>query len=133
MLSHSEHLLEALMPSSRRKPALMPRATRIAVETPVRFRPVGQAGWWQGTTFNMSQSGLIFRAERLLEVDSLVHMTFALPPAVAGRAGMRTEVTCRCQIVRTLLPATSDGRPNLSAKILEFKPAGQPDPEFLPS
>lgn len=108
---------------------LKPRATRIRIETPVRFRAVGQSGWCEGMTFNLSQSGVIFRSDRLMETDSLIQMAFALPPEVAGRAGTRTEVTCRGQIVRTVMPATRDGCPHLAAKILDYLPPDRWDEE----
>jgi len=108
---------------SRRQSGLKPRAPRIRIETPVQFRPVGQANWSEGTTFNLSQSGIIFRADQALDTASLIQMNFAVPPEVAGRAGTRTNVVCRGQIVRTVMPATTDGRPHLAAKILDFLPS----------
>jgi len=123
-------LWQSLQPPFKRNSSLTPRATRIEVETPVRFRAIGEADWSLGTTFNLSQSGVIFRADRLLDTESLVQLTFALPPEVAGRAGTRTKVTCRGRIVRTVLPATSDGRPHLAAKILDYVPNAKWDQEI---
>jgi len=130
MANHSKTLWQSLKPSLTRKSNLKPRAPRIPVETPVHFRPIGQTRWCQGTTFNMSQSGVIFRTDRLLDAESLVQMAFALPPEVAGRAGTRTKVFCRGRIVRTVMPATSDGYPHLAAEILDYLPSHELAPDI---
>src|SRR5580692_2608246 len=43
------------------------RAQRFNLHLPLRYRKVGDQGWRQGTTSNISRSGLLFNAEEVLQ------------------------------------------------------------------
>lgn len=101
-----------------------PRARRIANKTPMRYRQLGQTDWCEGLTFDISQSGVLFRADRSLDIHTPVEMTFAVPVEIAGKEG--TVIFCRGEVVRTILPATCDGAPHLAAKILDDVFKAQP-------
>jgi hypothetical protein len=100
------------------------RARRIPNKTPLRYRQLGQTDWCEGLTFDISQSGVLFRADHSLDIHTPVEMTFAVPYEIAGKEG--TVIFCRGEVVRTILPATCDGAPHLAAKILDDVFKGQP-------
>jgi len=93
-----------------------PRATRFNLRLPIRYRASGETTWGQGTTENISRSGVLFRAERALRVGTEVDMSFALPVEMTGQP--KSEVSCRGQVVR-VQPDTDD-RSNLAATISNY-------------
>ncbi|HZE22505.1 MAG TPA: PilZ domain-containing protein [Blattabacteriaceae bacterium] len=52
------------------------RAIRHELNIPLRYRLEGQDDWATGEALNMSESGLLFTSDQLLEVDSKVQITF---------------------------------------------------------
>ena len=52
------------------------RAVRHELKIPLRYRLEGQQDWAIGEAINMSESGLLFTSDQLLEVDSRVQITF---------------------------------------------------------
>lgn len=101
------------------------RAERIPTQLPLHYRTSGELDWYEASTENISRTGVLFRGERLLKVDTPVEMKFEtiwLPPLEpAGTA----DVIWRGSVVRTVLPAAGDTRAGLAAKISQsqFVPA----------
>ena len=52
--------------SRSRKPSWVPRARRLRLHTPLRYRAKGQTLWREGVIDNLSQSGVLFRGEEPL-------------------------------------------------------------------
>ncbi len=52
------------------------RAVRHELNIPLRYRLEGQEDWAAGEAINMSESGLLFTSDQLLEIDSKVQITF---------------------------------------------------------
>jgi hypothetical protein len=52
------------------------RAVRHELNIPLRYRLEGQEDWAPGEALNMSESGLLFTSDQLLEIDSRVQITF---------------------------------------------------------
>jgi hypothetical protein len=52
------------------------RAVRHELNIPLRYRLEGQEDWASGEALNMSESGLLFTSDQLLEIDSKVQITF---------------------------------------------------------
>ena len=92
------------------------RAKRFDVPVPLRYRLAGTAAWSEGRIENISRSGLLFRAERPLPVDTAVEMTFALPVGPAGR-----DLFCRGRIVRTIPGTDPLGPAGVAATIAVFR------------
>jgi len=55
---------------------MVDRAVRHELRLPLRYRREGQQEWTTGETINVSESGLLFTADELLEVDARVEITF---------------------------------------------------------
>jgi hypothetical protein len=49
---------------------------RHELNIPLRYRLEGQDNWAAGEAINMSESGLLFTSDQLLEVDTRVQITF---------------------------------------------------------
>ena len=56
--------------------SLTNRAVRHELRIPLRYRLEGNQEWCPGETINMSESGILFSSDELLEVDSRVEITF---------------------------------------------------------
>ena len=52
------------------------RAVRHELNIPLRYRLEGQDNWATGEALNMSESGLLFTSDQLLEINSKVQITF---------------------------------------------------------
>jgi hypothetical protein len=55
---------------------LVDRALRRDLRIPLRYRVSGGEEWHHGETVNISESGLLFSSNELLEVDANVEITF---------------------------------------------------------
>ena len=110
---------EAASATSTRR---VPRATRFSVQMPVLFRRLGEEEWREGTTENVSRSGVLLRADQALPDRAPVEIRMALPAQIPGTRG--ASIICHAQVVRTLEPAASrpnpDARPGYAATICEY-------------
>lgn len=52
------------------------RANRRELHIPIRFRRAGAEDWLMGETINLSESGLLFTANELLDVNTRLEITF---------------------------------------------------------
>jgi len=113
----SETEMSAQQVSSKGK--LSPfRAQRFNLHLPLKYRPVGDLNWREGTTENISRSGLLFRAEEAMSPSAQVEINLVLPPEIAGLSP--AEVICRGEVVRTIDAETPAMNPALAAKILQY-------------
>lgn len=62
--------------SPRPARTMVDRATRHELRVPLRYRREGQQDWSLGETINMSESGVLFSSDQLLEVDANLEITF---------------------------------------------------------
>jgi PAS domain S-box-containing protein len=92
------------------------RARRFNLHLPLRYRPLGETTWRPGTTENISRSGLLFRAQEMLQPNAQLEINLVLPPEIAGLPA--TEVVCRGEIVRSM--GGAEVNPALAAKILQY-------------
>jgi len=94
------------------------RAQRFNLHLPLRYRQVGEEGWRQGTTANISRSGLLFEAEEVLQPNVQLEINLVLPAEIAGLSP--TEVVCRGEVVRSVELEGAATSPALAAKILQY-------------
>lgn len=74
---------------------------------------------------NISRTGVLFTVETVMDVSTHVEITFQLPVEISG--GSAGQVLCVGQVVRTVLPPTTDQPPALAATIrsYQFIPRGE--------
>ena len=103
-----------------------PRAHRFAVEVPLCYRPLGQADWYSGRSTNISRSGLLFRAERPLDAQTPIDVSFFMPVLLHGE--LPAIVICQGRVVRQIPAVGSHGSLALAATIeaYEFGPERRP-------
>jgi len=94
------------------------RAQRFQLHLPLKYRKLGEDDWRDGTTENISRSGLLFRAEEVISPNVQLEINLVLPPEIAGLAP--AEVVCRGEVVRTVEGEASSVSPALAAKILQY-------------
>lgn len=94
------------------------RAQRFSLNLPLRYRLLGEETWKQGTTENISRSGMLFRAEEMLQPSAQLEINLVLPAEIAGLSA--AEVVCRGEIVRSMEPENATMNPALAAKILQY-------------
>jgi PAS domain S-box-containing protein len=94
------------------------RATRFDLHLPLKYRQVGERGWREGTTENISRSGMLFQAEETIAPNAQLEINLVLPAEIAGLAA--AEVVCRGEVVRTIDPQSGKVSPVLAAKILQY-------------
>jgi hypothetical protein len=85
------------------------RAHRFAIKTRICYREVGGTSWSEGTTENISRSGVLFHTDHALDLKTAVQMCFSLPVS-KGDDGSG-QIYCRGAVVRT----TPTGEPNVTA------------------
>ena len=94
------------------------RASRFPLPLPLLYRGRGQRRWRNGTVENISYSGVLFRAQDLMQPDAEVEMRLALPAGIKGEPP--AKVICQGRIVRVQSSAVGGGRPGLAASITAF-------------
>lgn len=96
----------------------MPRATRYPLHLPVRYR-AGGGSWHQGTTENISRSGVLLRAGETITPDVAVELVVQLPPVDSHEPA--AEVLCRGRVVRAVPPADDDAAALVGATITHYQ------------
>ena len=79
----------------QRREAEKDRATRHELKIPLRYRLNGQPDWSSGETINVSESGILFSSNNLLEIDSRLEITFQTSGAPALRSSTRVAKVVR--------------------------------------
>ena len=105
-------------PAIRAKEAPPTRAQRFQLHLPLRYRRLGEKQWHEGTTENISRSGMLFQANETIQPSSQVEINLVLPAEIAGLSG--TEVVCRGEVVRTIESRGNALSPALAARILQY-------------
>ena len=82
-----------------RKPTWVPRARRLKLATPLRYRVKNLGTWYEGIIVNLSQSGVLVRGPQRFPDNTLVEMVFEMPEEISGQKN--STVLCQGRITRT--------------------------------
>jgi len=78
-----------------------PRAPRFNLQMSIRYRqPNGE--WSEGSTENMSRSGVLFRARQPVPENTPIELRVRMPWELTG--ARTAEVFCKGRVVRVVLP-----------------------------
>jgi hypothetical protein len=108
-----------------RKPTWVPRARRLKLDTPVRYRVKNLGSWYEGTIANLSHSGVLLEGPQRFPDNTLVEMVFEMPEEISGQKN--STVLCQGRITRTKdLQGKKDLKEKaeiakLAASILDYK------------
>lgn len=86
-------------PAIREDRSLRSRPQRFYIGAVLHYRVHGERHWRQGTTENISNSGVLFRGEEAVELQKAIEMGILLPTRKPGDAG--AKVFCRGVVVRS--------------------------------
>lgn len=107
----------------------IPRAQRFPIEVRVRCRPQGRKDWSEGTSLNVSRTGVLFTIDRVLPagmpVEIILELSWTtdeeiineLSPATAEAAA---DILCSGRIVRADYEPPLTATPALAATIESY-------------
>ena len=104
------------------------REPRSTIQGPIIYRQTSGLIWHNGALENVSASGVLFRGEKALLIDTPIEMSFALPPASGAKCG--TQIFCWGKVARCAAPAGSDERAVLAARVLRYRAQAQAVPDI---
>ena len=81
----------------QKKVTWTPRERRHAHVVPVCYR-IGGGEWLEGTSENLSRSGMLFRADSGVEQGTTIEVQIEMPREITGDA--ETKVTCKATVAR---------------------------------
>jgi PilZ domain len=102
----------------QKKPTWVPRARRLSLQAPLRYRAKGLGTWHEGTVENLSQSGVLLIGPQQLPENTLVEMVFEMPEEISGQKN--SSVLCQGRIIRRKEMPGSETI-GLAASILDYK------------
>jgi hypothetical protein len=119
-----QHEAEEAAASSKRrpharKPTWVPRARRIKLDAPVRYRVKNLGTWSEGTIQNLSQSGVLLLGPQQFPENTLVEMVFEMPEEISGQKN--SKVLCQGRITRMKKVHEKTGQHEFAASILDYK------------
>jgi PAS domain S-box-containing protein len=119
--------LSTLSAKVREKVFSASRAQRFNLQLPLKYRLMGESVWRDGTTENISRSGMLFRAEEMVQTNAQIEINLVLPAEIVGLS--TAEVICHGEVVRTVELDQPTLGPALAARILRYQfPHGSPLP-----
>ena len=71
------------------------RAPRFPLECPLRYRSIGSSQWICGMTENIGRSGVLFRTDRIVDVETNVEVEITLTWEAGG-----SQLSCSGRVVR---------------------------------
>jgi len=102
-----------------KKPTWVPRARRLKLDSPVRFRVKNVGSWLEGKIENISQSGVLFQGPQQMPVNALLEMVFEMPEEISGQKN--SNVLCQARIIRSKGARDTGETFGLAASILDYK------------
>ena len=106
-------------PSHARKATWVPRARRLKLNTPVRYRAKHQTIWCEGVIENLSQSGVLIRGAQSLPQNALVEMIFEMPEEISGQKN--SSVLCQGRVNRAQEKRPGEKTIPIAASVLDYK------------
>jgi hypothetical protein len=105
--------------SHAKKPSWVPRARRLKLQVPVRYRVKNLGSWHEGIIENLSQSGVLFQGPQQFPLNTLVEMVFEMPEEISGQKN--SSVLCQGRIIRAKEAQETADSEGLAASILDYK------------
>jgi hypothetical protein len=111
--------------SRQKRPSWVPRARRLKLDIPLRYRVNKTSSWYEGIIENLSQSGVLFAGPQSLPLNALIEMVFEMPEEISGQKN--SNVVCQGRVMRAKgsaekdAPEPEDGQIGLAASIVDYK------------
>jgi len=106
--------------SGQKQPTWMPRARRLRLNLPVRYRGKNLSLWYEGIIQNISQSGVMLNGPQQLPTNALVELIFEMPEEISGQKN--SNVLCQGRLIRAkdAIDNAADSF-GLAVSILDYK------------
>jgi len=101
------------------------REARYVIHGSLIYRPAGGADWHKGTTQNLSTTGVLFRGETPLPVNTPLELSIT-PPKGPDRKSAES-IFCWGTVVRTAVDSSTSTKPVFAVKIQKYRT----QPRFL--
>lgn len=106
--------------SGQKQPTWMPRARRLRLNLPVRYRGKNLSTWYEGVIQNISQSGVMLNGPQQLPANALVELIFEMPEEISGQKN--SNVLCQGRLIRIKDAVDNvEDAYGLAASILDYK------------
>ena len=106
--------------SREKRPSWIPRARRLKLDIPLRYRVNKTSTWYEGIIENISQSGVLFNGPQQLPINALIEMVFEMPEEISGQKN--SNVLCQGRVMRAKdIAAPTDPSGELAASIVDYK------------
>ena len=105
--------------SHAKKPTWVPRARRLKLHAPVRYRVKNLGSWYEGVIENLSQSGVLLHGPQRLPDNTLIEMVFEMPEEISGQKN--STVLCQGRVIRSKDGQNGAESMGLAASILDYK------------
>lgn len=93
------------------------RANRYRIAAPVRYRQLGQPGWHNGGTVDISRTGVLFHADAVFPAGTPIDVAIDLPP---GQGDGARKLVAQAVVVREV-PAAALPLPScLAARLVTY-------------
>lgn len=103
-----------------KRPSWVPRARRLKLDIPLRYRVNKTSVWYEGTIENISQTGVLFQGPQQLPVNALIEMVFEMPEEISGQKN--SNVVCQGRVMRAKeMKETGEDSMVLAASIVDYK------------
>ena len=102
-----------------KRPSWVPRARRLKLDIPLRYRVNKTSTWFEGIIENISQSGVLFQGPQQLPVNALIEMVFEMPEEISGQKN--SNVVCQGRVMRFKEGAKAEESSALAASIVDYK------------
>src|ERR1700683_2381723 len=110
-----------------KRPSWVPRARRLKLDMPLRYRVNKTSTWYEGIIANISQSGVLFNGPQQLPINALIEMVFEMPEEISGQKN--SNVICQGRVMRAQDGSTSSHENStssqtngeLAASIVDYK------------
>lgn len=96
-----------------------PRAQRFPIETRFRYHIGGEPTWMEGTTINISRSGILFRAQKEIAPRTMLQMRIVFPSQLTGYGPV--SIVCWGPVIRSESVGASGTDRMLAAAIIRYR------------
>lgn len=103
----------------QKKPTWVPRARRLKLDLPIRYRVKNLSNWYEGVIQNISQSGVLFCGSQHLPANALLEMVFEMPEEISGQKN--SGVLCQGRVIRSKEAQKAEEMFGLAASILDYR------------
>ena len=98
---------------------MIARAQRFPIRAIMHYRVIGEDRWYVGTVENMSSTGVLFRGERVVGINSSIEVTVNVPGSLA--AGHSSKMVSRGRIVRVSPGVADPGSTVMAASLIRLR------------